>query len=141
MLKIFKLCCFTLIVAAEIPNAFSQGNNESAHFFENRKGILNLGFGFHKVCLAAREAPVSILGILTCDSRSNLDSERRLVGLATGGEIVEFTLPFKSRPLVICSGGYRLKMKISPKQKLNSQALPEATRSLESKRIKVPDSN
>lgn len=63
----------------------------------------------HGVRLAVRESTVSILGIFTYDSRSNLNSERRLVGLATGGEIVEFTLPFKSRPLVICSGGLSVK--------------------------------
>lgn len=79
------------------------------NFLENRKGILNLGFGLHKVRLEAKEAPVSILGIFTYDSRSNLDSERRLAGLACGGEIVEFTLPFKTRPLVICSGGLSVK--------------------------------
>ena len=79
------------------------------NFMENRKGILNLGFGLHKVRLEAKEAPVSVLGIFTYDSRSNLNSERRLVGLATGGEIMEFTLPFRSRPLVICSGGLSVK--------------------------------
>jgi hypothetical protein len=49
------------------------------------------------------------LEIFTYDSRSNLDSERRLSGIATEGETVESTLPFKSRPLVICSGGLSLK--------------------------------
>ena len=96
MFKIFRLFYIILIGAAEIPYAFSQGNNESAHFFENRKGILNLGFGFHKVCLAAREAPVSILGILTCDSRSNLDSEHRHAGLAPEEKL--WNLRYHSNP-------------------------------------------
>jgi hypothetical protein len=59
--------------------------------------------------LEAKGAPVALLGIFTYDSRSNLNSERRLTGLATGGEIVEFTSPFKTRPLVICTGGLSVK--------------------------------
>lgn len=78
-------------------------------FLENRKGILNLGFGLHKVRLEAKEMPVAVLGIFTYDSRSNSDSERRLTGLASGGEVIEFTLPYKARPLVICSGGLTVK--------------------------------
>ena len=72
-------------------------------------GILNLGFGLHKVRLEAKEAPVAILGIFTYDSRSNQNFERRLVGLASGGEILNFTLPFKTRPLIICTGGLSIK--------------------------------
>ena len=51
--------------------------DKKADYLENRKGILNLGFGLHNVRLEAREAPVSILGIFTYDSRSNRNSERR----------------------------------------------------------------
>ena len=83
--------------------------DKKADFLENRKGILNLGFGLHNVHLEAREAPVSILGIFTYDSRSNRNSERRLSGMATGGETIEFTLPFKSKPVVICTGGLTVK--------------------------------
>jgi len=83
--------------------------DKKVNFLENRKGILNLGFGLHKVRLEAKNAPVSVLGIFTYDSRSNLNSERRLTGLASGGEILEFTLPFKARPLVICTGGLSVK--------------------------------
>ena len=83
--------------------------DKKANFLENRKGILNLGFGLHKVRLEAKEASVAVLGIFTYDSRSNRNSERRLTGLATGGEILEFTLPFRTRPLVICSGGLSVK--------------------------------
>ncbi len=79
--------------------------DRKSNFLENRKGILNLGFGLHKVRLEARQAPVTFLGIFTYDSRSNRNSERHLSGLATGGETLEFTLPFKSKPVVICSGG------------------------------------
>jgi hypothetical protein len=80
-------------------------SDNKVNYLENRKGILNLGFGMHKIRLEAKDAPVVVLGIFTYDSRSNLNSERRLSGLAVGGETLEFTLPFRSRPLVICSGG------------------------------------
>jgi hypothetical protein len=80
-----------------------------SNFMENRKGILNLGFGLHKIVIETKDAPVALLGIFTYDSRSNLNSERRLVGLAAGGEMLEFSLPFKARPLVICSGGLSVK--------------------------------
>jgi hypothetical protein len=91
--------------ASQLTNIGFVDTDNKTNFLENRKGILNLGFGVHKVRLEARDAPVNVLGIFTYDSRSNLSSERRLSGLASGGEIIEFTLPFKSRPLVICSGG------------------------------------
>lgn len=94
-----------LLKLSQPANKAFVDTDKKENFLENRKGILNLGFGLHKVRLEVREAPVSILGIFTYDSRSNLDSERRLSGIATGGETVEFSLPFKSRPLVICSGG------------------------------------
>jgi len=74
-------------------------------FLENRKGILNLGFGLHKVRLEAKQKQVNVLGLFSYDSRPNLDSERRIRGMVVGGEVVEFSLPFKARPLVICSGG------------------------------------
>lgn len=81
------------------------GRDNKSSYLENRKGILDLGFGLHKVRMEAKESPVAVLGIFTYDSRSNHDSERRMTGMASGGEVVEFTLPFKNRPLVICSGG------------------------------------
>ncbi|WP_423129374.1 hypothetical protein [Gaoshiqia sp. Z1-71] len=83
--------------------------DKNASFMENRKGILDLGFGLHKVRLEAKEASVAVLGIFTYDSRSNLDSERRFMGLATGGETLKFPIPFRTRPLVTCSGGLSVK--------------------------------
>jgi hypothetical protein len=89
--------------------------NKKASFIENRKGILNLSYGLHKIRLEAKEGQVAVLGIFTYDSRSNRNSERRLSGFATGGETLEFTLPFKSRPVVICTGGLTIKKEdISP---------------------------
>jgi hypothetical protein len=97
---------FKLSQTTNIPFVDSDKND---NFIENRKGILNLCFGLHKVRLEAKEASVAVLGIFTYDSRPNLNSERRLTGLATGVEILEFTLPFKARPLVICTGGLTVK--------------------------------
>lgn len=98
-----------LLRSSQPSNTGFVDTDKKVNFLENRKGILNLGFGLHKVRLEAKEAPVALLGIFTYDSRSNLNSERRLTGLATGGEILEFTLPFKTRPLVICTGGLSVK--------------------------------
>ncbi|MGI5818609.1 MAG: hypothetical protein ACOX9R_10995 [Armatimonadota bacterium] len=75
------------------------------HYLENRRGILDLGFGLHRVTLEAVDAPVAILGVFTYDSRSNRDTERRLTGLASPGETVVITPAFRARPLVICNGG------------------------------------
>jgi hypothetical protein len=86
-------------------NSAFTDTDKQVHFLENRKGILNLGFGLHKIRLMAKDAPVTVLGIFTYDSRSNLKSERRITGFAYGGETLEFSLPFKARPLIICSGG------------------------------------
>ncbi len=83
--------------------------DKNLNYMENRKGILNLGFGLHTIRLEAKEAAVAVLGIFTYDSRSNRNFERQLVGLARGGEALEFSLPFKSRPMVICSGGLAVK--------------------------------
>ena len=85
--------------------------DKKVNYLENRKGVLNLGFGLHKIRLNAKDAPVDVLSVFTYDSRPNLSSERRLTGLATGGETLEFTRPFKSRPLVICSGGLSVNTK------------------------------
>lgn len=56
----------------------------------------------------ALDSPVKVLGVFTYDSRSNRKFERRLAGIAAPGETIEFTLPFKTRPLVICTGGLKV---------------------------------
>ena len=91
---------------SDVPFTDIKNNSE---YIENRKGILNLGFGIHKIVLTAKESPVSFLGIFTYDSRPNLRSQRQLIGMAGGGEVLEFSLPFKARPVVICSGGLSVK--------------------------------
>lgn len=85
--------------------------DNNVNFLENRKGILNLGYGLHTIRLQAKDAPVDVLSIFTYDSRSNLRNERRLSGLAVGGETLEFTRPFRTRPLVLCSGGLSVNTK------------------------------
>jgi hypothetical protein len=79
--------------------------DSKVNYLENRKGILNLGYGLHKIRIEAKGAAIKIFGIFTYDSRSNHNAERRFFGLARGGEMIEFSLPFRSRPLVICTGG------------------------------------
>lgn len=83
--------------------------DKQPNYLENRKGILHLGFGLHTIRLEAKDSPVAVLGIFTYDSRSNRNAERQLFGMAMGEEVVEFTLPFKTRPIVICSGGLTVK--------------------------------
>ncbi len=75
------------------------------HYLENRKGVLDLGYGLHRVTLEATDAPVSVLGVFTYDARSNRDAERRITGMAAPGETVAITPPLAARPLVICTGG------------------------------------
>ena len=77
-------------------------------FIENRKGVLGLGFGLHRVRLEAVDAPVAVLGAVAYDSRSNRAFERRIVGQAMPGETVVFSLPFKAPPVVLCGAGLRV---------------------------------
>lgn len=72
-----------------------------ARFLENRRGILGLGYGLHRVRLVAVDAPVAVLGLFTYDARPHRDSERRLTGLASPGETLTLTPTFRARPVVI----------------------------------------
>jgi len=83
--------------------------DKKSWYIENRKGVLNLGYGLHIVKLTAKNAPVMVLGIFTYDARSNRDNERNLKVFAHGGEVLEFSLPFRCRPVVICTGGLTVK--------------------------------
>jgi hypothetical protein len=86
----------------QVTNLPFTDQEKQKHFMENRKGILGLPFGLHTVQVEAVNSPVTVLGIFTYDSRSNRKNERRLLGRAAAGETVEFTQPFRARPLVIC---------------------------------------
>jgi len=78
-------------------------------YIENRIGIPGLNYGLHKVRISAKNNPVMVLGIFTYDSRSNRNNEKRIEGSAYGGEVLEFSAPFKCRPVVICTGGLTVK--------------------------------
>ena len=82
---------------------------KTAHFMENRKGILGLGFGLHAIRIEAVNAPIAVLGAFTYDSRPNRTFERRMVGRAVAGETLTFSLPFRARPVVLCAGGLEAK--------------------------------
>jgi hypothetical protein len=94
-------------------------------FIENRKGVLGLGFGLHRVRLEALEAPVAVLGVTTYDSRSNRASERRVIGRAAPGETVVFTPAFKAPPVVLCGAGLRaLRETLTPERVSFTGELP-----------------
>ena len=78
-------------------------------FLENRKGILNLGYGIHTVRLEAVGAPVTVLGLFSYDARANRSHERRLSGWASAGQVLTFSAPFKTRPIVMCQGALMVK--------------------------------
>jgi len=91
-----------LVTAANQPFVDVEGRE---HYMENRRGVLGLGFGLHRVRLRALDGSVAVLGLFAYDSRPNRHLERRLAGMASGGETLTFTLPFRARPLVVCHGG------------------------------------
>jgi hypothetical protein len=88
-----------LEVAANVPYTDRQG---TAHYLENRRGILGLPYGRHRFTVAAAGGPVTVLGLFAYDARPNTHRERVLRGLASAGETVRFSAPFKARPLVYC---------------------------------------
>lgn len=87
--------------ATNVPFVNQTGDK---YFLENRKGILNLPYGNHRIRIEAADKPVSVLGIFTYDARSNRATERRITGQTAAGETIIFSEPFKARPLVICHG-------------------------------------
>jgi hypothetical protein len=93
-----------LMLSQPTNQAFTDSDKKII-YCENRKGILNLGFGLHSVRTESGNGSVDLLGIFTYDSRPNRQSERRITGTASGGDTVEFSLPFRARPFVICTGG------------------------------------
>ncbi len=90
-----------LVIAADEPYEDITGTK---HFMENRRGVRGLGWGLHTVRIEAVDAPVSVLGLFTYDSRPNRRAERCFSGMAHPGETVVFSAPFRARPLVFCTG-------------------------------------
>jgi len=77
-------------------------------FMENRRGILNLPYGLHRLRAAAVDGPVSLLGAFSYDTRANRANERVVRGTAFPGEVLRFSPPFAARPLVLTSGGLQV---------------------------------
>ena len=90
-----------LVQPTDIPFVDSEGKE---HFLENRKGILHLPFGLHRVKVQARGARIQILGMFVYDSRPNRAAERCVSGTAAPGETVTFSPSFRARPVVYCAG-------------------------------------
>lgn len=67
ILDVFTGDILTLSQPTNIPFINTE---KEASYIENRKGILNLGYGLHSVRLEARNGPVVVLGIITYDTRS-----------------------------------------------------------------------
>ncbi len=85
-------------------NQYYQDAAGNKLYLENRKGILNLGYGIHTLQFEALDAPVQVLGVFTYDARANRQNERRTTGWAAPGQTLDFPAPFKQRPVVLCHG-------------------------------------
>jgi len=103
-LKVFLDDKEKLQTSTAVPFKFLNGDK---WFMENRKGINNLSYGLHKIKIEASKGPINILGLFVYDSRSNKKSERRMNGIVSAGETINFTPAFKARPIVICHGGLK----------------------------------
>jgi hypothetical protein len=84
--------------------AFTASNGE-ALYLENRRGILGIPYGLHTIRVTALERPAALLGVFSYDTRPNRSRERVVRGLAHPGEVIQFTPPFRCRPLIFCTGG------------------------------------
>ena len=51
----------------------------------------------------------ALLGAFSYDTRSNRRQERVLRGTAYPGETLRFSTPFKARPIVLATGGLKIK--------------------------------
>ncbi len=76
-------------------------------YIENRRGILGLPYGRHRIEAEAQGGPVSLLGLFAYDTRANRSRERVLRGEAAPGESLSFE-PFRAPPLVTVGGGLRV---------------------------------
>ncbi len=73
-------------------------------FLENRRGIRDFAYGLHHLEIEALDSPVTLLGAYSYDTRPNRSTERQYSGLASSGETISFSRPFRARPLVLCQG-------------------------------------
>ena len=82
--------------------------NGEKHFMENRRGILHLPYGMHKVIVKAEKATVTLLGLFAYDTRPNRDAERVVNGNAVAGEEFAFIPPFKAPPVIHTFGDIKV---------------------------------
>ncbi len=80
----------------------------TSHFMENRKGVLHLPYGMHKVTVKAENAPIRLLGLFAYDTRPNRDAERVVNGIAVAGEKFTFIPPFKATPVIHVFGDLKI---------------------------------
>ncbi|MFA6100716.1 MAG: hypothetical protein WCV67_05510 [Victivallaceae bacterium] len=95
-----------LSVPTGVKYTFIDGESQ---YLENRKGITGLSFGLHLVKIEAAEKPVTVLGLFSYDSRPNSSCSRSFAGLAAAGQTINFSIPFKARPVIFCNGGIQVK--------------------------------
>lgn len=74
-------------------------------YMENRKALHGKGYGGHSIRITALGGPVALLGVFSYDLRSNRANERVERGAAFPGETVQFSAPYRTRPVVVCTGG------------------------------------
>lgn len=91
-----------LRVTANVPYVEASGQQ---HYLENRRAVRGLPYGVHRVRLEPLAGQVAILGLFAYDTRPSDEATRELTGLAAPGDVVQFTPPFRARPLVFCTGG------------------------------------
>ncbi|NPV47015.1 MAG: hypothetical protein HPY69_08645 [Armatimonadetes bacterium] len=94
-----------LQVTANVPYQDASGQR---HYLENRRAVRGLPYGVHRVRIEPLTGAVAILGLFAYDSRPSDEATRELTGLAAPGDVVQFTPPFRARPLIICTGGLEL---------------------------------
>jgi hypothetical protein len=112
---------YKVSIPSDIPFIDTDKNE---NYIENRKGITDLGYGLHKINIVAKNDTVTLLGIFTYDSRSNQSRERTIYGMAKGGETVEFSMPFRARPVVICTGGLSVRSEDIARNKVKFSGSP-----------------
>lgn len=91
-----------LQVAADKPYIDAGGQE---HYLENRRAVRGLPYGVHRVRLEPVSGEVAILGVFVYDSRPSHEATRELSGRAAPGDVLQFTPPFRARPLVFTDGG------------------------------------
>ncbi len=93
-------------VATNTPFTLASGEQT---YLENRKGLLHLPYGLHKLEIKAGGGPVELLGAFIYDTRANRQAERVQQGLAGPGDTIRFSAPYAAVPVVSCGEGLNVK--------------------------------